>query len=231
MQNNNSKPKIGTLSEKSLHAGIKKHLTQPGDQVEVPHSGFVIDIVRNQQFIEIQTGNFTAMKRKLKKLLPHHPIQLVYPLIVRRWIVRQTATGETIKRRKSPLHGRPHDIFRELVYIPHFLDHPNLTITLLLIDEEQILRDDGQGSWRRRGWSLHDRQLLTIHEQIHLHRLPAYRRFLPDSLPSPFTTKDLSTTLKCRRDLAQKIAYTLKKAELIAHTGKQGRANLYTIMI
>ena len=60
---------IGTLNEGSLHAGLKQWLWQPGDRVEVPVGGFVVDLVRGNQLIEIQTTSFAAMGRKLDHLL------------------------------------------------------------------------------------------------------------------------------------------------------------------
>jgi len=54
---------IGTLNEKSLHADLKKWYTQPGDQLEVPLDGYYIDIVRDDMLIEIQTRNFSSIKK------------------------------------------------------------------------------------------------------------------------------------------------------------------------
>ncbi|MCP5097079.1 MAG: hypothetical protein GY943_16140, partial [Chloroflexi bacterium] len=90
--------RIGTLSEKSLHADLKKWMTQPGDEVEVKVDGFYIDIVRDVPpqgllLIEIQTGNFSAMKRKLNKLLPTYPVWLLHPIAQEKWIVRETAVS------------------------------------------------------------------------------------------------------------------------------------------
>ena len=127
---------IGTLAEKSVHAGIKDWLGRADDQFEVTIDGYVIDIVRGQQLVEIQTANFTALKRKLAALLKTHPVHLVYPIAQEKWIVRQTAVGEAISRRKSPKRGRPLDIFKELVRIPHLLAEPNLTIGILLTQQE-----------------------------------------------------------------------------------------------
>ena len=61
---------IGTLNEKSLHAALKEWYALPGDRFEVAVDGFVADIVRGEQLIEIQTRSFPAMKRKLRRLLP-----------------------------------------------------------------------------------------------------------------------------------------------------------------
>ena len=94
---------IGTLSERSLHAGLKTWLAEPGDEQEVKVDGFYIDIVRelpdgDQLLIEIQTRNLGAMKRKLAKLLPNYKVLLVHPIPQVKWIVREKpelGEGET----------------------------------------------------------------------------------------------------------------------------------------
>ena len=60
---------IGTQSEGSLHAALKLHVSQPGDRFEVPMRGFVVDVVRGDTLIEVQTGGFASMGRKLDHLL------------------------------------------------------------------------------------------------------------------------------------------------------------------
>lgn len=227
MNDTTNPPHIGTLAEKSLHAALKNWLFQPGDQHEVRVDGFVIDIVRGNDLIEIQTRHLGAMKHKLAKLLPHHPIQLVHPIAAEKWIVRQTAGGQPISRRKSPKRGQLIDIFAELVRIPHLLSQPNLTITILLTQQEEIWRDDGQGSWRRKRWSVYDHRLLDVVDQHSFESANDWLSLLPQELPQPFTNRDLAATLKCHANLAQKTTYTLRHAGLIEVVGKQGNALLY----
>lgn len=226
---NNSSPHIGTLAEKSLHAALKEWLAQPGDQQEVRLDNFVIDIMRGSQLIEIQTRHLGAMKRKLARLLPHHPIQLVHPIAAQKWIVRQSANGKPISRRKSPKRGQLIDIFAELVRIPHLLHEPNLTITVLLTHQDEIWRDDGQGSWRRKRWSVYDHHLLEVVSQHDFQTATDWLTLLPADLPQPFTNRELAAALNCRANLAQKITYTLRHAELIEVVGKQGNARLHRI--
>lgn len=223
----NDSPHIGTLTEKSLHAALKERLTQPGDEQETPVDGFVIDIVRGDTLIEIQTRNFGAMKRKLQKLLPHHPVHLFHPIPYEKWIVRQTGDGRFLKSRKSPKRGQVVNIFAELVRIPHLLLHPNLTITVLLTQQEEIWRDDGQGSWRRGRWSIYDHRLLDVVAEHTFHAADDWLHLLPESLPQPFTNRELAAGLSCRLNLAQKMTYTLRQAELIEAVGKRGGALLY----
>ncbi len=226
----NDSPHIGTLAEKSLHAVLKDWLTKPGDQQELHIDGFVIDIVRDDLLIEIQTRHLGAMKRKLTKLLPHHPIHLYHPIAAQKWIVRQTVEGHPISRRKSPKRGQLIDVFTELVRIPHLLTHSNLTLTILLTQQDEIWRDDGQGSWRRKRWSIHDHHLLDVVDQHTFYTEKDWLALLPTNLPQPFTNKELAATLPCRINLAQKITYTLRKIDLIEKVGKKGNALLYAFV-
>src|SRR5215510_4793755 len=111
--------RIGLLNEKPLHASLKQWYAQPGDRFEVPVDGFVIDIVRDDLLIEIQTRNFASINSKLRKLTRSYEVRLVYPVVQEKWIVRPaTNNGGISVRRKSPKRGRLEDLFWELVSIP-----------------------------------------------------------------------------------------------------------------
>ena len=94
---------IGLLNEKPLHASLKEWCAQPGDRFEVAVDGFVIDIVRDDQLLEIQTSNFASIKSKLTDLVRAHQIRLIYPIAQEKWIVRLAKdSGSGVARRKSP---------------------------------------------------------------------------------------------------------------------------------
>ena len=221
--------KIGTLTEKSLHASLKEALAQPGDRFEVKVNGFFIDIVRDELLIEIQTKNFGAMKRKLGKLLDNHPILLVHPIPQVKWIVRETAVSTPISRRKSPKKGRVFDIFNELIRIPHLLNHPNLSIGVWLTEQEEHWRDDGKGSWRRKKWSKGDQLLLQVMSTRIFHTSADFLQLLPAELERPFTNKQLAKSAKINARLAQKMTYTLSRCGALDKVGKDGNAILYQI--
>ena len=198
-------------------------MPQPGDALEMEVDGSIIDLVRPPHLIEIQTRNFSALKPKLKKFLDDRPMRIVHPISQNRWIVK-IEEDRVLSRRKSPKHGTVYDVFKELVYIHPFLLHPNLTIEVLVIEDEEIREHDGKGSWRRKGWSIIDRHLLTVVEHHVLNDLLA---LIPSDLDSKFTTADLAKAAGIPRRTAQQMAYCLKHIGLIETVGKQGRSFLY----
>lgn len=218
---------IGTLKEGSLHADLKAWYGRAPDQFEHPVDGYVVDIVRGERLIEIQTGNFTAIKQKLGRLLPHHPVHLLYPVVQEKWIVRETAVGHPLSRRKSPKRGQVVDVFNELVHIPHLLAHPHFSLGVLLTRQEEIWRDDGRGSWRRKRWSIADRRLLAVTEEVVFTQPADFLTLLPNDLPHPFTNKQLSQTLAIRPRLAQRLTYTLRHCAVLTAVGKDGNTWLY----
>lgn len=219
---------IGTLKESSLHAALKDWLSEPGDMTEVPVDGYLIDIVRRDLLLEIQTANFSALKAKVNYLLNAHQVRVIYPVASERWIRRIKKNGRLISRRKSPKRGRFEDVFSELLRIPQQASHPNFSMEILLIQEEIDWRDDGRGSWRRRGWSISDRRLLAVIDRRTLHKPKDFLSFLPSDLSDPFTNQELTEALDVRPRLAQQMTYCLRNMGLLSVQGKKGRYNLYT---
>jgi len=224
-------PAIGTLQERSLHAKLKEVLEEPGDKFEVPVEGFVIDIVRGNLLIEIQTRNFSAIKNKLIKLLRTHKVRLVYPIAKEKWIVRETPDGTSVvSKRRSPKKGDFIDVFYELIRIPGLIKHHNFSIELILINEEEVRRRDGKGSWRRKGWSNIDRRLTDVVERKLFVSASDFLQLLPDNLPELFTNRGLADLARIPRRLAEKTTYCLRKMGVIEVEGKKGKALLFKII-
>jgi hypothetical protein len=220
---------IGLINEKPLHASLKQWYAQPGDRFEVPVDGFVIDIVRDNLLIEIQTGNFASINSKLCKLTRSYEVRLVYPVVQEKWIVRSTSNGGgKAVRRKSPKRGRLEDLFWELVSIPQLLSNPNFSIEVLMIKEEEVRRYEGKRKWRRKGWVVEGRRLMDVLDRRLFGKSADWLAFVPDGLQS-FTTKDLATVADTGRELAQKMAYCLRHGRMIELIGREGRANLYRV--
>ena len=153
---------------------------------------------------------------------------LVHPIATRKWIVRVETDGETVlSRRLSPRRGGVEDLFLELVYMPGLLKDQNLSLEVLFVHSEDVLIDDGRGSWRRRRWSIQDRRLLDVVDHVTFESPEDLLETLPSTLPQKFTTRDLTRESGIRPNIAQKMAYCLREVGVIEAVGKSGRALLY----
>ena len=219
---------IGTENESALHAAIKRWYARPGDQLEAPVDGYVVDIRRRDLLIEVQTGGFASIRPKLEALVARWPVHLLYPIPRERWIVKvDSEDGRRLSRRKSPKRGSLYDLFDELVRIPHLAGHPNLTLLAVMIQEEQLRCDDGRGSWRRKGVSIVDRRLLEVVEVATLRAQGDYAALLPGELARPFTNWELATCAKMPIRQARRMTYCLRKMGTLRRLGKRGREWLF----
>jgi len=223
-----ARPHVGSLGEGALHAALKRWYAEDGDLIEEPVDGFVIDLVRDGVLIEIQTRGFSALKRKLVALLDAHPVRIVHPIAVEKWIVRLNEDGTAASHRKSPRRGAAVDVFAELVSFPELIAHPGLTVEVLLTREDEIRRFDGSRGWRRKGWVIEERRLVEVVDRLVLDSSQDLAAMLPGGLPPAFTTADLAGALGRPRRLAQQMTYCLRRAGAIEMVNKDGNALVYT---
>lgn len=217
-------PHIGTLNEGSLHAALKDDYAQPGDRFEVPLNGFVIDIRREDLLIEIQTGSFAAMGKKLDRLLPEHRMLLVHPIAAETYLQKPGANP-----RKSPKKGSVYSVFEELVSIPTLLDHPNLTLDVVLVSVTKVQIADPKARRGRGGFRTTDRVLRDIIERHRFEQSTDLLRLVPAGLPEVFTTADLAAAAGVGRDVAQRIAYCLRPLELFIEQGRSKAGIHYSL--
>jgi hypothetical protein len=220
---------IGSLNEKPLHAALKEWYRREGDRVEVPMDGFVIDVVRGELLIEIQTRSFSSMRRKFDHLLDSHPIRLVHPVAAERWIVKLDDDRNETSRRRSPKRGIAADVCAELVSFPSLLSHPHFTLEIALVEEEEVRRPDAKRGWRRGGFAIEERRLVDVRETVELDSPEDLRQLLPGGLPDPFTTADLAAGLGRSRHLAQEVAYCLRVSGAVETAGRDKRGVLYHV--
>ena len=216
------------MTEYSLHSEIKQWYKSPEDKLETKVGDYIIDVLRDNFLIEIQTGNFSAIKKKLKKLLhDNNQVRLVYPIAKLKWIVHVTDSGEFVRRRKSPKKGKLTELFYELVHTPSIIKDKNFSLEVLLIEEEEVRCNDGRGSWRRRGISTKDRKLLNVFDRLVFEDSKDFLKFLPQELDEQFTNKILALKLGVSVTLAQKITYCLRKIGIISVVGKKRNQLLF----
>jgi|GEM_PF-185312 len=221
-------PHIGTLNEAHLHASLKELVSEPGDRFEVKVDRFVVDILRGDEIVEIQTRSFGSMKTKLRTLLETRKIRLVHPIAHERWIVKLAKTKkDSDSRRKSPKRQGLEAVFSELVSMPDLIDHPNLEIELILVQEDEVRYHDPKRAWRRKGWVVQERRLLDVIDRLVVRSSSDLVRLIGDDLPKEFTTADIARVSGWTRRIAQQAAYCLRATDCIKMVGKKGNAIVY----
>jgi hypothetical protein len=220
---------IGVMREGPLHAAVKTLLAEPGDRLEVPVGRFVIDLVRaDGELVEVQTGGFGALGRKLDALLDEHRIRIVHPIAAERRIVRVDEQGEVVAARRSPKRATAVAVFDKLVAFPSLLTHPNLTIEVLLLREDHIRRPEPvvkRGRRRDPG----ERRLVDLLDRVALHTREDIVATLPELPLEPFSTKELAACLGCGTVLAQRTLYCLRSIGIVEPAGMRGRAPLHAL--
>lgn len=217
---------INTANERPLHAALKQWYSRPGDAIEAHVDGYMIDIVRDGLLIEIQTRNFSALKRKLRRLSENHRIRLVYPIPRQKWLVRFNTDGSLIGRRKSPKRGSIDMLFQELVSIPEFLAHPNFSVEVLFIHEEEVRLKRARVRWRR-VWNTAERRLKEVVGRRLFEDAQSMLEFVPGGLSEQFTARELAVAAGKPLWVAQKIVYCLSRMGVLEFKGKRRNAHLY----
>jgi stalled ribosome alternative rescue factor ArfA len=219
---------IGTNNESSLHRDLKFRYAGQDGETEAEVAGFVADGINAEgEYIEVQTGSFGPLRKKA--LVLQGRLRVVYPVIISKYIEVFNKKGKLQYRRKSPRRGSAWDLFNVLVYAPDLPLIPGLVIELALVDAAEQRVQDGKGSWRRRGISIHDRQMLALHETITLEKPSDYIRFIPFKKNEKFTSALLAQRTGIPVDLARKALYVLVRLGIVKKTGKQGNSLVYAI--
>jgi len=188
----------------------------------------MIDVVKKEQLIEIQTGNFNAIKTKLENLLDAHPVRVVYPIAQEKILILQDNQSTPISRRRSPKRGRIEDVFNQLIYLSHLASHPNFSLEVLFTSEEEYRIKDGMGSWRRRGISIVDRRLVSVLGRMILSHKNDFVHLIPATLTPEFTNLELARQLSISKRLASKMTYCLTNMGILKRSGKRGRSFVFS---
>lgn len=219
---------IGTLGEKSLHRAIKYYLEPNSAYHEVPVGRHIADILRDGHIIEVQTGSFTPLARKLPALLERFPVTVVYPIPHYKYIHYIEETGEVSAGRRSPKTGAFWDCFFELSRIAALIPHPHLTLHLMLVDLQEYRTRQAVGRVGRRSTARVDRIPTQITAELLLRTPADYWQLLPP-LPDPFTAKELQKCIGRSPRTVHAGLYALERLGAIRRMGKRGNAILYSI--
>lgn len=225
------RPSIGTLSEKTVHAILKNYYEPDEGKQEIPLEGYVADIYRDGEVIEIQTRQFNKLREKLSAFLSLYPVTIVYPIPREKWLIWiDEESGELSKKRKSPVRGSAYTAFSELYKIKMFLKHPGLRLKLVLLDMEEYKLLNGWSKDRKKGASRYDRIPTELVEEIEISCVRDYMQFVPYELEGEFTSGEFAKAAHISRELAQTVLNILYHVEIVTRVGKKGNQYLYEVL-
>lgn len=219
---------IGTLGEKTIHAVLKYYFEPNEEYHEIKENRFVADIATEDGIIEIQTGNFNLLRRKLESFLKEKKVTIVYPIPYVKWLkwIDET-TGEVGKKRKSPKKGTPYRIFPELYKIKEYLKHPNLELCMILINMEEYRLLNGWSYDKKRGSSRYDRIPLELVDEVYVRNPGEYQKLIPEGLEEEFISKEYQRAAGLSLSAAQKALNVLHYVGAVERSGKRGNAYIY----
>ena len=119
-------------------------------------------------------------------------------------------------------------MFQALTGIPTLLDHPNLTLHIVMVVDEDIrVPYQGRRRRRRRDWVSIDRRLLEVIETHTIQGIADLFAMIDAPIPEAFTSRDLAEAMGASRRLGQQAAFCFREAGLTDICGKRDRFLLY----
>ncbi len=154
---------------------------------------------------------------------------MVKPLAARKKITTlHRRGGDIVSSRYSPTRQKLAHVFVELVHFGAF-PHPRLRLDVLLTEQEEFRIPPTAGSSWRKKFSVAERTLVEVKQQVQLKTAADLWKALDIQLPGEFTTADLVTASGMPRWLAQKAAWCFRRMEFFSVCGKQGNAIRYRV--
>ena len=226
-----NKTGIGTLGEKALHAIIKSYYNDNRESQEREVCGFVADILCEDQIIEIQTGNFDKLNKKLEKYLESYKVTVVYPVArVKNIIWVDTESGDIVSKHKSTKKGTGIEFLYEASKIRKFLNNDNLNFEILLIDIDEYKLLDGYGPDKKRRCTKLYKMPISLHSWISITNCNDLKKLLPSEITNGrFKFSDFEKMTKLKGRKARYSLNALIEYGVIKPVDKDGRAVIYEL--
>ena len=221
---------IGTLGEKTLHAVLKDYFQEDAQFQEFTVDGYVADVVRGGEIVEIQTRDLYRLAPKISTFLVENRVTVVHPIALTKTVFwMDPETGECISQRKSNKKGKVIDILPELYGLRQFLANEKFRVCILLLNVNEYRVLDGYGKDKKKRATKLDRYPTALIDEIYLENAEDYRRFLPDKLPEEFASSDFRIAAKCDTFTAQRSLNILSQLGILECIGRKGRQKAYMI--
>ena len=243
---------IGTYGEKLMHKTLKYFLCpdeschevridksgvalnerSAESKAESGRGGFIADIFRDGEIIEIQTGSFYPMKKKIEFYLEktNYRITVVHPLAAKKWVSWiDVESGAVSKRRISPKRCVASDVLPELFWLSSYLSNDRLSFKLLFLEAEEYRLLDGWGNGGKRGSNRYKLVPLELIDELGFYAHDFAKTLMPQGVKDEFSSKDFSSHSKLK---GRKLSYSLKllcECGAIERGEKIGRSYVYRI--
>lgn len=225
---------IGIQKEKVLHKTLKYFLCENEDchEVKIAKTSkgvLYADIKIDQHIYEIQTRNFNSLREKLDEFLRMYQVTIVYPIPYRKQIYK-IDKGVLQSPKKSPKKGRPLEVCYELYKIKSYLNHPNLSFQLILLDVDEYRQVTEKKHYRSSGYERIVQIPKRIEQIIELSTKKDYSCLLMTySLPQPFTSSDFAKATHLTQKKAGIALHVFTYMHIVERIGKSGRSYLYQL--
>ena len=222
---------ITTYMERSLHRSLKSHFCSDETKHEIKIGRFVADVCDGKTVFEIQTGNFSPLRKKIQFYLENTDfnIVIVRPIAQNRkifWI--DEASGEMKKApRLSSKHENLASGVADIYYIKEFLGNPRLSFCFVLMEIDEIRLLDGYGKQKKIRATSIDRLAGEIYSLNYIKGVDDIADAILPLLPNnPFGREELSKSLKLK-GLKLWSAQKLLLESNILKTEKQGNKLIF----
>lgn len=225
---------IGIQKEKVLHKTLKYFLCKNEDchEVKIAKTSkgvLYADIKIDNHIYEIQTRNFNALREKLDEFLKTYQVTIVYPIPYRKQIYK-IDDGVLQAPKTSPKKGKPLEVCYELYKIKSYLNHPNLSFQLILVDVDEYRQVTEKKHYRSSGYERivqipkRIEQIIDLNEKIdYLHLLETYH------LPEQFTSSLFAKATHLTKKKAGVVLHVLTYMHIVERVGKTGRSYVYQL--
>ncbi len=235
---------IGTLGEKQMHAAIKRficpdtscHEVKLDTQDSFDENGnkikkrrFVADILKDNNIYEIQTGSLAPLRDKIAWILENtdYNITVIHPVAESKWVNVLNSKNDIEKRYRSPKKGRIYDILPELYFFGEFVPSPRFALVLLMMEAEQYMKNTAKTSRARPKYKKYELIPVNLLSAAVFSSLESYKCLIPSALPEEFTVKQFSKEAKIYGMDAYSSVHSLCDLNLLAPSGKIGKATAY----
>ena len=215
--------------ETTLHRQLKQHYAASDSETEVVVGSYRIDAVRDRELIEVQCASLSAIRAKAHRLLEHHRLRIVKPVVLRTRIRRiRTPGGQVTSCRLSPKRGNILDIFDDLIYFTRVFPHPNLVLEVPMVHACQTRVPPKRRCRRAADYDVHDVELESIDHRYDFRRPADLLSVIPwPRQREPVSTEDLARAIDRPRWYAQKAAYVLRHVGAIEPHSRTRAGILY----